>query len=147
MGEDAAKQRVQPNLVTDQFGQTLPPAHRPDAVVPCGSCHRCCTKRSVVIPLEEYGDTYDYQTVPFPLMPELNMLAMNDDGSCVYLIQGKCSIYEHRPYMCKIYDCREQFSNFTKREREELVRRGGADKEVFRRAAIMIHLEKKGIKP
>jgi hypothetical protein len=33
-------------------------------------------------------------------------LAKKADGSCVYLIDGKCSIYGNRPGSCRTYDCR-----------------------------------------
>jgi Fe-S-cluster containining protein len=33
-------------------------------------------------------------------------LAKKEDGSCVYLVDDKCSIYEERPHTCRTYDCR-----------------------------------------
>ncbi len=29
-----------------------------------------------------------------------------DDGACPMLVDGACSIYEHRPRTCRVYDCR-----------------------------------------
>lgn len=33
------------------------------------------------------------------LVPQLR----NDSGHCVFLVRGKCSIYEHRPEGCRLY--------------------------------------------
>ena len=34
-------------------------------------------------------------------------LATRDNGDCVYLCSGGCSIYETRPNICRSYDCRD----------------------------------------
>jgi len=33
-------------------------------------------------------------------------LAKRDDGSCLYLEDGQCSIYDRRPATCSGFDCR-----------------------------------------
>ena len=34
-----------------------------------------------------------------------NFLAKNEDGSCVYLKEGKCGIHERRPAACRKFFC------------------------------------------
>jgi hypothetical protein len=34
------------------------------------------------------------------------LLGYDENGRCPMLIDGKCSIYEHRPLTCRNYDCR-----------------------------------------
>jgi hypothetical protein len=34
------------------------------------------------------------------------VLPQTADGSCIHLIDGKCTIYAKRPYSCRIFDCR-----------------------------------------
>jgi Fe-S-cluster containining protein len=34
------------------------------------------------------------------------VLGYDERGHCPMLIDGRCSIYEHRPRTCRIYDCR-----------------------------------------
>lgn len=35
-----------------------------------------------------------------------NTLVRRPDGSCVHLDGGRCTVYEHRPAVCRRYDCR-----------------------------------------
>ena len=61
---------------------------RGDVNVPCDGCTACCRSKMRV--------------------PDGNggFLAKRDDGSCVHLIDGQCSIYERRPPACRAFDCR-----------------------------------------
>jgi hypothetical protein len=34
------------------------------------------------------------------------VLGYDERGHCAMLVDGKCSIYEHRPRACRTYDCR-----------------------------------------
>jgi len=34
------------------------------------------------------------------------LLGYDENGQCPMLIDGRCSIYEHRPLTCRTYDCR-----------------------------------------
>ena len=44
---------------------------------------------------------------PAPRMPRGHVLLGYDErGHCPMLVDDKCSIYEHRPRTCRVYDCR-----------------------------------------
>lgn len=41
----------------------------------------------------------DFSRLDDEMVPQLR----NDAGHCVFLVAGKCSIYEHRPEGCRLY--------------------------------------------
>lgn len=86
------------------------------------------------------GDVAEnYDTIPFPLNKDFRMLKVKDNGECTYLGENGCTIYERRPYMCRIYDCREQSQMYTRKQRKQLVKEGSMNPEVLKRGAILIH--------
>src|SRR3954468_21156823 len=81
------------------------------ADVPCGDCTACCTSSQFVHIGPEEADTLTHIPAellfPAPRMPRGHVLMGYDErGHCPMLIDGKCSIYEHRPRTCRTYDCR-----------------------------------------
>jgi putative zinc- or iron-chelating protein len=72
-------------------------------VVPCGGCTECC-RHALVEVHEHLDDASQYQTVVRP--NRQRFLKQRADGSCVYLIDNVCSIYERRPFVCRAFDCR-----------------------------------------
>jgi len=80
-------------------------------VVPCGACRGCCTSSQFIHVRPR--DTRTLAAIPknllvkAPGMTDGNMvLGFSADGSCPILLNGTCSIYEHRPQTCRDYDCR-----------------------------------------
>jgi Fe-S-cluster containining protein len=79
--------------------------------VPCGSCTACCTwAQSVPIAPDEV-DTLAHlpagAAVPASMRPAGHMVLRSDErGHCPMLVDGRCSIYDHRPRACRNYDCR-----------------------------------------
>src|SRR5664280_2734605 len=79
--------------------------------VPCGSCTACCTSSQFI---HIAPDEVDALAVipgellfPAPRLPAGHVLMGYDErGHCPMLIDGACSIYEHRPRTCRTYDCR-----------------------------------------
>lgn len=73
--------------------------------VPCNGCTACC--RSPHMPPE----LTEEEITKYP-DAELNeefgkwSLPRKEDGSCVKLIDNKCSIYGDRPKVCRVFDCR-----------------------------------------
>jgi uncharacterized protein len=106
----------EPDLAAGDFSawvDGMQEALRGDAIseVPCGGCTACCTSSQFVhIGPDETatisripGDLL----FPAPQMPEGHMvLGYDERGHCPMLIDGRCSIYEHRPRTCRTYDCR-----------------------------------------
>lgn len=79
--------------------------------VPCNGCTACCTSSQFVHfgPDEEdaLGHIPAGLLFPAPLRPVGHfVLGYDENGHCPMLIDGRCSIYEHRPRTCRTYDCR-----------------------------------------
>lgn len=84
--------------------------------VPCGSCTLCCEKLSPFLTAEEVASGL----YPLSLIqPTVEQLAINPEvgpivvlyrkkeGGCGMLVDGQCSIYNHRPTACRQFDCRK----------------------------------------
>jgi Fe-S-cluster containining protein len=82
-----------------------------DADVPCGTCTGCCTSSQFVAIGPEETDALRHLPAelrfPAPGRPAGHVLLGYDErGHCPMLVEGACSIYEHRPRTCRTYDCR-----------------------------------------
>jgi hypothetical protein len=82
-----------------------------DAEVPCNGCTACCTASQFVHVAPDETDTLAHippaLLFPAPGLPRGNVvLGYDEHGRCPMLIDGRCSIYEHRPRTCRTYDCR-----------------------------------------
>ena len=51
---------------------------------------------------EEFGFVDDFEEAE---RSGSNILAKNDDDSCIYLKDGKCSIHNERPQVCRKFFC------------------------------------------
>ena len=79
--------------------------------VPCDGCTACCTSSQFVHIGADEADTLAHIPAellfPAPRMPRGNvLLGYDENGHCPMLVDGGCSIYEHRPRTCRTYDCR-----------------------------------------
>jgi Fe-S-cluster containining protein len=88
----------------------------PIADVPCGSCILCCeTLAPHLTPEEVASGLYPLSLIqPTPeqlqATPEIGpivTLYRKKEGGCGMLIDGRCSIYDHRPMSCRQFDCRK----------------------------------------
>jgi Fe-S-cluster containining protein len=82
-----------------------------DADVPCGGCTACCTSSQFVHIEPDETDTLAHVPAdllfPAPRLPRGHvLLGFDERGHCPMLVDGRCSIYEHRPRTCRTYDCR-----------------------------------------
>ncbi len=82
-----------------------------DADVPCDGCTACCTSSQFVHIGPDETDTLAHIPAellfPAPRLPRGHVLMGYDErGHCPMLVDGRCSIYEHRPRTCRTYDCR-----------------------------------------
>src|SRR6187399_1589388 len=82
-----------------------------DADVPCGSCTACCTSAQFVHIGPDETDALAHIApellVAAPGRPRGHVvLGYDERGHCPMLVDGACSIYEHRPRTCRTYDCR-----------------------------------------
>lgn len=81
------------------------------ADVPCGGCTACCTSSQFVTVAPDEAATLSRIPAgllfPAPRLPRGHVLLGYDErGHCPMLVEGRCSIYEHRPRACRMYDCR-----------------------------------------
>jgi hypothetical protein len=79
--------------------------------VPCGSCTGCCTSSQFVHIEPDEADALAHIPAellfPAPRLPSGHVLmGYDENGHCPMLVDGGCSIYEHRPRTCRTYDCR-----------------------------------------
>ena len=82
-----------------------------DADVPCAGCTACCTSSQFVHIEPDETDALAHIPAallfPAPRLPRGHVLLGYDErGHCPMLVDGRCSIYEHRPRTCRTYDCR-----------------------------------------
>lgn len=83
----------------------------------CGNCCRHVREQILVEPMDAFymakylgckdmGELYDNYTCPTLLQglyPVFLMQVKDPDDACVFLEDGKCSIYEARPRTCRVY--------------------------------------------
>jgi uncharacterized protein len=79
--------------------------------VPCHGCTACCTSSQFIHIGPDETETLSRVPAelkfPAPGMPGGHVLLGYDErGHCPMLVDGRCSIYEHRPRTCRTYDCR-----------------------------------------
>lgn len=87
----------------------------PDEHVECGSCSACCRGQLVVLVEGDNPSAYgEAMAIPQWFTDRLRsdgvpsigyILPMGRDGACIYLKDGKCSIYRERPIMCRAFSC------------------------------------------
>lgn len=104
------------------------------ANVPCDGCTLCCRNDLIVLHPECGDDASSYETVPVvhPLTGKPAFaLRRQANGDCVYLGAAGCTIHDRAPTICREFDCRRQFLQFTRQERRRLVADGLMSREVF----------------
>jgi hypothetical protein len=115
-------------------------AIRADVHVPeCATCPGyCCRNDLIVLHPEDGDDPSLYRTVKMqhPLRPELvDVLDHKPNGDCVYLDVvdgvGRCGVYDHRPLICRGFDCSRSFVKIPREQRRRMIRRGLLSKDVM----------------
>ena len=105
--------------------------------VPCDGCTACCRKDLVALePM--LGD--DPEKLPLHhQMGDMLVLDRKPDGSCVYLGDEGCTVYEDRPATCRSYDCRIDFLSRTPKQTKRACRRGHLAVDVLAAGATRLH--------
>ena len=67
------------------------------------------------------------------------MLRRRENGDCIYLAEGGCSIHGRAPKVCQEYDCRLDFLNTPPEERLRQVRAGEAPVAIFKAGHKRLH--------
>jgi Fe-S-cluster containining protein len=99
-----------------------------DADVPCNGCTACCRSAQFVAIEPDESETLaripPELVVPAPLRPPGHVvLGYDERGHCPMLVDDRCSIYEHRPRACRMYDCRIFAATGVDPEKPEIARR------------------------
>ena len=78
----------------------------------CRGCQACCVDLEVEVDAEDesrweeagiFDDLFE-KTRLDPVDPRIRILKMRDDETCVFLINGFCTIYELRPNDCRNFE-------------------------------------------
>jgi len=101
----------------------------------CSQCGLCCQLFLINLSEVEYRSR-EYQTIfsDLALFEDFdaaascgaNILGQHTDGSCIYLAEGKCSIHERRPQVCRNFFCKGNEPEFAQMRKDiEEARNGG----------------------
>ena len=128
-------------IVIDQRTATaIPPDLGDVKTLPeCASCPgHCCRNDTISLHPERGDDPALYQTVRItnPLTGKPGwMLAHKPNGDCVYLDvvdgAGRCGVYDHRPAICRAFDCGLAFAKLSRVDRRAMLKAGVAGRETF----------------
>lgn len=105
----------------------------PTRNVPCNGCTICCQGYDA-IRLLPGDDPTQYETEPHDRFPGHLMLAHKENGDCVYLGSGGCSIHDRKPKICQEMDCR----NIARKLSKDQAKRYNVPLVVWKRGRQMI---------
>ena len=129
------------SVVIDRRGSTaLPPGIETTRTLPeCATCPGLCCRNDTIMLHPDRGDdpaVYATEPITNPLTggPAF-MLAHKPNGDCVYLAEvggaGRCSIYDHRPAICRAFDCGLAFAKLSRNDRRAMLKADLASRETF----------------
>ena len=87
----------------------------------CSECGVCCQLFLINLTEEEYkSGNYKTQFQMFGLINDFgeaercaaNIIEQKEDGSCIYLKKGRCSIHQIRPSSCRRFFCTSKNKQF-----------------------------------
>lgn len=74
--------------------------------VACGTCTACCRREMIALTEHDRAETFVTQESTHPLTGEpVRMIPHKPDGSCHYLGEAGCTIYDRRPVICRAFSC------------------------------------------
>jgi len=93
----------------------------PAAKTQCKNCHACCVGLFVELEPEDY-DLWEDLGILDEILKQIelnpnesvrciheNVLKQKEDGSCVFLCNGFCTIYEVRPRVCRDFEYKGKY--------------------------------------
>jgi hypothetical protein len=90
------------------LADALDRGERPVMPVPCQGCRSCCYLSKLDFNPALERDT-DLAHLDYTVQEDgTARLRKREDGACVHLGETGCTVYEHRPTVCRVYDCRVQ---------------------------------------
>lgn len=107
------------------------------SAVNCNGCTACCWRDVVIL---EAGEAQRYaHHEEWHNGRKLLVLDRREDGACVYLGEGGCSIYGRAPGICQRMDCRRLVADTTPAHREKRVRQHPHMLHVYMAGAERLH--------
>ena len=106
--------------------------------VPCGNCSACCHGKVFLFPDE---DAAHLRVVVDTRMDgaRLRRLITKADGECGHLEDGRCTVYAHRPRICRVFDCRDHYHlPAAERRRREAILQSPRDKAIIARGRELV---------
>ena len=76
-----------------------------EATVRCEGCTACCREPAMPVDVGE-DEVGRYAEVNWDEANKTWVLNKGADGTCAYLVDNRCTIYDNRPRACRKYDCR-----------------------------------------
>lgn len=76
--------------------------------VPCNGCKLCCEQGEVALQPSDDRSLYQTHVIAGAVCIKRNA----DTGACIYLGENGCEIYDHRPNVCRNFDCRDVYAKF-----------------------------------
>lgn len=80
--------------------------------VDCSNCKHdyiCCTKFNPILTVDEFDKFEEKKKVPLTenslVIGYVYVLNKREGGSCIYLKNNLCSIYDKRPQACRKFSC------------------------------------------
>ncbi len=109
-----------------EMNDALDELHTKIDPVPCASCTACCRGNQTVALLPVFGDDparYPPSSLHRTMYSgeERIALKVQANGDCVFLRKGKCVVYDHRPAVCRNFDCRRIVHTSTPDQRRQSV--------------------------
>lgn len=66
----------------------------------CEGCPAACCRNQIVFVMQN-DSVPDELTQPHGWMSKVRVMRHNPDGSCIALVDDRCSIYDRRPDVCR----------------------------------------------
>lgn len=91
-----------------------------DHPIVCGSCIKCCRGHAGVLLYPEHGDDPNNYEGNVEMLNGRSILKTRPNNDCVYLdLKHGCTIYDQRPKLCRMFDCRSEYITWVALPREE----------------------------
>jgi uncharacterized protein len=74
--------------------------------VPCAGCFACCYYEGITVDKKRDNRRLPHLLTERNADGELVLQRRRADGACVHLGEEGCTVYEHRPAVCRAFDCR-----------------------------------------
>jgi hypothetical protein len=116
-----------------------------DAKVDCGGCRLCCYHQRVAVfpeldPVERYQTEEIGGEIISPdgkMMGPILLLKLQPDGACIHLGPDGCEVYDHRPRICRSFDCGGWFRSQPRGVRRQMVRKDPAMRPLIERGRVI----------